>query len=406
MRKHILLFSHNTHAFILSDLKWAVKSFEKVVLLCPYSEEIQKRCDEFQNVKFIPLKKKSLGNMISGFFDQENQMVRKDLFSVVKEGKLSILYLKIMGTYMDCARQLLDTLDSLDISSGEEWVVLSLWFSATSYAACKAKEKYKKLAIVSLAHSFEVDSLKNRYINHFYKEYCHRMLDKISFISENVMEDYLQNYAKPLGWNFDHVQVDYLGVEKRNEGVSGYHHAEPYHIVSCSHCVPVKRIELIIEGLKQIADIRIKWSHIGGGPEWKRLQMLSKGVTQNIDVCWVGSMSNEKVHQFLAGNSIDAFLNVSSSEGLPVSMMEAIAYGIPVIATDVGGNREVVSDSNGILLPSSPSSDELVSAIKTLLLMQEEQKISLRKNAVQTYEQKFMAEHIRIKFYNELKMIG
>ena len=43
-------------------------------------------------------------------------------------------------------------------------------------------------------------------------------------------------------------------------------------------------------------------------------------------------------------------MNVSISEGLPVSIMEAISLGIPVIATDVGGVKEIVNEVTGILI--------------------------------------------------------
>jgi colanic acid/amylovoran biosynthesis glycosyltransferase len=43
--------------------------------------------------------------------------------------------------------------------------------------------------------------------------------------------------------------------------------------------------------------------------------------------------------------------------------MEAISCGIPVIATDVGANAEIVSEVNGLLLTSNPSLDEIANAL-------------------------------------------
>lgn len=42
---------------------------------------------------------------------------------------------------------------------------------------------------------------------------------------------------------------------------------------------------------------------------------------------------------------------MSLSEGIPVSIMEAISFGIPIIATNVGGNAEIVNDETGVLIP-------------------------------------------------------
>ncbi|MGZ5247769.1 MAG: glycosyltransferase, partial [Flavitalea sp.] len=55
----------------------------------------------------------------------------------------------------------------------------------------------------------------------------------------------------------------------------------------------------------------------------------------------------------------DLFLNVSESEGVPVSIMEAMSAGLPVIATNVGGTREIVDGSNGVLVNKNISALEL-----------------------------------------------
>ncbi|MBK7819381.1 MAG: glycosyltransferase [Sphingobacteriaceae bacterium] len=48
--------------------------------------------------------------------------------------------------------------------------------------------------------------------------------------------------------------------------------------------------------------------------------------------------------------SINALLSVSYSEGLPVTMMEAISFGIPLIATNVGGCNEICNENTGVLI--------------------------------------------------------
>ena len=73
-------------------------------------------------------------------------------------------------------------------------------------------------------------------------------------------------------------------------------------------------------------------------------------VSENIKIEFHGQKQNHEVIDFLSRNYIDAFVNVSISEGLPVSIMEAISFGIPVIATDVGGVKEIVNEVTGILM--------------------------------------------------------
>ena len=50
-------------------------------------------------------------------------------------------------------------------------------------------------------------------------------------------------------------------------------------------------------------------------------------------------------------SACDAFVLASNNEGLPVAVMEALALGLPIVATDVGGVPEAVNESNGVLVP-------------------------------------------------------
>lgn len=57
----------------------------------------------------------------------------------------------------------------------------------------------------------------------------------------------------------------------------------------------------------------------------------------NVAYNFVEYLNNEEVYTFYRNNRVDVFLNVSESEGVPVSIMEAMSCHIPTIAPDVGG---------------------------------------------------------------------
>ena len=89
----------------------------------------------------------------------------------------------------------------------------------------------------------------------------------------------------------------------------------------------------------------------------------------------------------------DALINTSSYEGIPVSMMEAMSFSIPVIGTDVGGVSEIVEhQKNGYLLPTNPEVKEIIEALTKLYYLNEEEYLNLRRNAYQTWQNKFNAE--------------
>lgn len=138
-------------------------------------------------------------------------------------------------------------------------------------------------------------------------------------------------------------------------------------IVSCSYIVPIKRVPLIYNALQTIKNVEIEWTHIGGeGKSLDQLNELTKNNHQNLKVNLMGQISNSDVLNFYRNNKVHIFINLSMVEGIPVSIMEAISFNIPVIATDVGGTSEIVTSETGILLSENPSIQEIADAILLL----------------------------------------
>ncbi|MCE3258654.1 MAG: amylovoran biosynthesis AmsK, partial [Bacteroidetes bacterium] len=87
-------------------------------------------------------------------------------------------------------------------------------------------------------------------------------------------------------------------------------------------------------------------------PELHRNLQSLKETKKNINIEFAGNLANEQVFELYRTRSINLFLSVSETEGLPVSMMEAISFGIPIVATDVGGCSEIVTKDTGRLIPA------------------------------------------------------
>jgi len=134
-------------------------------------------------------------------------------------------------------------------------------------------------------------------------------------------------------------------------------------IVSCSSVYPLKRVEMIYNAIQEFSSEMIEWTHIGGGDDFDNLEKRVKSTRPNVKVRLLGQISNKEVMDYYKNNFVDMFINVSMNEGIPVSIMEALSYDIPAIATDVGGNSEVVTRESGYLLPANPSLMEIINAI-------------------------------------------
>ena len=99
---------------------------------------------------------------------------------------------------------------------------------------------------------------------------------------------------------------------------------------------------------------------LGKGEEEENLKALAKELHICDQIDFVGFVEN--VEDYLS--NADVFLLSSDYEALPLALLEAMAAGLPIVSTDVGGVRDIVTD-NGILL-SSGDMDALVRAMEEL----------------------------------------
>lgn len=144
-------------------------------------------------------------------------------------------------------------------------------------------------------------------------------------------------------------------------------------VVSCSFLKPVKRIDLLVRALAELGtrhpDARIEWHHIGDGPLRARIdQQVTNMSARNVRAVFHGTMANEDVLRLYLDQPLDVLVNVSSSEGVPVSVMEALSCGIPVAATAVGGTPEIVDGEVGWLLPANPTAREVADVLDALVV--------------------------------------
>ncbi|MBM7560333.1 glycosyltransferase [Marinitoga litoralis] len=271
-------------------------------------------------------------------------------------------------------------------------IFYSYWFSSFAYALTGLKKHVNNRNIViSRAHGSDLYEFihKNNYLP-LRKEIL-KNIDRVFCVSENgkgyLSEKYSQYRNK--------IEVSRLGVmpqEKINIGSKD----EIFRIITCSYLKPVKRIHLIIEALYHLSKKikrKIIWNHIGNGPLEEDLKKQARKLDNtNIDYYFMGYLENNKVKEYYNENPVDLFLNVSESEGLPVSIMEALSFGIPVIATDVGGTGELIDDKVGKLIPSNITSEELADYIYKFINLPQNEIEEKRKNALKRWDEKVNAE--------------
>jgi len=93
----------------------------------------------------------------------------------------------------------------------------------------------------------------------------------------------------------------------------------------------------------------------GHGPYLEQLKKLAGQTGCGSDIFFLGQKDLQEVVDILSAS--DIFVNPSYSEGLPTSVMEAASVGLPIVATDVGGTREIIEHGKSgiIIAPGQPS---------------------------------------------------
>jgi glycosyltransferase involved in cell wall biosynthesis len=138
---------------------------------------------------------------------------------------------------------------------------------------------------------------------------------------------------------------------------------------------------------------------IGSGPLSTQLHEMVKN--SRINASFLGNIPNHELPEFL--NRHEAFILPSLWEGMPKTLLEAMACGLPVIGTNVTGINEVIEDGgNGILCDTTPES---IRQAITHLMEDEELKKRLGENARKTIEQEYSLDRLvekELELYSQL----
>ena len=323
----------------------------------------------------------------------------KELFSMIKRKQLGIKRIIELLVYLSRANyEMRKIKKSISLDEIKDAIFYSYRFEYQPYVALLLKKVLKtNNKIVSRAHRYDLyeEFRKNEYIP--CREILLKNIDVVYPCSEDG-KNYLQNKFPRYK---SKIKTSFLGT--KGYGVEQYKKGKALRIVSCSNVVPVKRLDLIIKTLMNLKDVDIEWTHFGDGILMSQIKELAKKLPNNISVEFKGNIKNSDLMRIYVNNQFDLFVNVSISEGIPVSIMEALSFGIPCVATNVGGTNEIVTDGyNGWLLDENFREEELENIIRSYWNLNNEQIFKLRDCAYSSWKNKYDAEKNYSIFINEL----
>lgn len=244
-------------------------------------------------------------------------------------------------------------------------ILYSYWYDTAAYGIALARGLTGcTFPHVVRAHGYDVyrERRPGRYMP--LKRQLRNEFEHLCTISDSARDYLIKEYEI----NPQSVKVFRLGTQS-HKLISPSSLKGSTSLVSCSSCVPVKRLDRMLKVVtlyaKTFPDRMVNWTHIGDGLIRSMIEASAARTTReiaNLTVDFTGYLPHDEVFNFYRSNPVDVFLNTSDSEGAPVAIMEAISFGIPVVAPAVGGIVEMLGQECGrVLNPKADISDYVAS---------------------------------------------
>ncbi len=383
--------------FLSTEVKY-ISGFDRVIL-CPCNLKpdsvVTKQIPN--GISCVPLQKKQNG---TSFYARLllRPYVLDEIKSLIGTGSSVSGRIHEMLFFMKNAVAIYEALKAIpELNGADDITIYSYWFydaaAAGALLAADLKKRGVKVKQISRAHGFDVHPERAKYNYIPMRKFLLRRVDRLFPCSKNGADTIFRQYPEFSG----KIQPALLGTADYGEK-NGSREGE-FHVLSCSYMVPVKRLHLIVQALQQ-ADFPVRWTHIGSGPLEEEIKQMASVLPAHVSAEFLGQMDNAAIMEYYKANCISAFINVSSSEGIPVSVMEACSFGVPVVATNVGGTSEAVrSGENGYLLEADFTPDALLEKLRLLKGLSDEKYKTMCCNSRKLWQEKFNAAENYRNFY-------
>lgn len=408
-RKIILLLNEypygvGEYSFIKTELEYLLKEYELVIISFSKSQNRKMHLDH----------RITLYHCINRFgFIEKIYAVIKFIFSRVGWHELK----EILKDKKDIAGRIYDSIAyygcALQIShfvhlnkiipQNENIIIYSYWFNEACLAFLLKKRRYNNYKVISRIHGYDLYNERKKYGRQPFRSYMNEEVDKLFFVGDSGFDYYSKHWnvisqinkylIAPIGTE-NNSTMDNIIIPNKNF----------MRVVSCSDVIPLKRISLIIHALSEISDMDIEWIHFGDGVQMEELQQTARkvlGNKKNIKYHFYGYVPIQDIMNYYEKNFVDCFISTSATEGAPVSIQEAMSYGIPIIATAVGEIPNMIK-GNGLLLSANPTLEEIKDALEILWNMQGQEKVNLRIESRKLWREKYDARKNAQNFVKEL----
>ncbi len=397
--KNLVLFTeaypfYNSETFLETEIKYLAKEFSKIYIIPNTSSTFIREIPE--NVEVVTQ------------FLKEDSYNRNETIIHNKWYILNILLKELFSGHLfnsEVNYQISSLIRMFSKSQElEYWLknenllnstFYSYWFNnwSTVLAILKSKGIIKKF--IARAHGFDLYEDRSKYGFISFRKFQLKWIDNLFLISEDGLHYLSDKYPKYK----NKLIVSKLGTKDLGQNIESS--KNEVVVLSVSNIIPIKRLHLLVDALSKV-NAKVKWIHFGDGVLMDDIKTKANKLPKNIYYEINGKRPNKDILEFLKNESVDIFANVSKSEGIPVSIMEAISFGIPIFATDAGGTREIVNDITGKLFKNNFDVNELANEIDNFKGSYYDSK-EFRNSIREFWKQNFSAETNYLQFIQEIK---
>lgn len=402
--KKIIVFPGSAGVFFTNEIDYIKKYFDEIIVISYAEEEncLEQLAKEKKFVYYIIKNNiKSIFNkdLYLWLFSKEAIHEIRTSFELSLNGLKKLAYILYYGLFYANSKKAI--CKELESNPDTDIYLYSFWFTRGAYAIANynATKNARIKKIVSRAHGYDLYLERNN-LNYLpFRDFINENLDSIYFISDNG----LKYHEKLYGNIKTKRQVSRLGTFniKKHKTIK---EKQTICIASCSNIIPLKRLDLIIDVISE-TNMPIEWIHIGLGELHDRIKAYAETKLTNVKFRFLGQVDNTKVLDTYIAYDVDYFINMSDSEGLPVSIMEAMSLGIPVIARNVGGISEIVSINTGLLIEKNKNLNQICEIINRELRirMEDVEQYKYKSNqCIQNWKEKFDAHNNYNDFFQQI----
>ena len=391
----------NDETFIETEILYLSKAFKKVIiishdLISDYCRDLPENIDLIRIRYHIKAYEKifAISFLFSKIFWKEINIITNDYNQRISFGIIKTLLMSIQN-----AKRLARTYSKIYKQCNyNNSIFYSYWMNDSAIALSMIKGINKSdFLMISKMHRWDI----------YFEESKYNYLPLRKFVIENlssifsISQDGIQYACNKSDFSKSKFKLSRLGIENHIE--FSLINSTNFTIISCSNVIKVKRVKLIAEALNISSLNNIKWIHYGDGNLLDEIKnYCNQYLVKRIDFNFPGRVPNFKVISSYKENKPSLFINLSSSEGVPVSIMEAMSFGIPVIATNVGGNSEIVNERNGYLIEPNPSPELVANKLNKFYNLSIEEKNEKRKASYDTWNEKYNAKKNYKQFVSDV----